>query len=78
MINGEAPHHVSDSLKQQYPNLPWREIVGFRNVITHEYFGLIWDRVWLAASTGTPALRARVSEILTIEFPESIAPAEGQ
>ena len=35
---GEAAARVSDEIKDAHPEIPWREMVGMRNVLTHEYF----------------------------------------
>ena len=35
---GEAAARVSDEVKESHPDLPWHEMVGMRNVLTHEYF----------------------------------------
>ncbi|NEQ96307.1 MAG: DUF86 domain-containing protein [Cyanothece sp. SIO2G6] len=37
-IIGEAASATSDELQQQYTNVPWAEIIAFRNVLVHEYF----------------------------------------
>lgn len=35
----EATQMLPDDLKQQYPQMPWREISGFRNILVHNYLG---------------------------------------
>ena len=35
---GEAAARISDEVKELHPDLPWNEMVGMRNVLTHEYF----------------------------------------
>ena len=35
---GEAAARVSDEIKDAHPEIPWHEMVGMRNVLTHEYF----------------------------------------
>ena len=35
---GEAAARMSDELKEKHPDVPWQEMVGMRNVLTHEYF----------------------------------------
>ena len=39
-IIGEAANHVSESIKTAHPDVPWKEMVGFRNRVVHEYFGV--------------------------------------
>lgn len=35
----EATQRLPDSVKQQYPDVPWKEISGFRNILVHNYLG---------------------------------------
>ncbi len=37
----EATQLLPESLKQDYPQIPWREISGFRNILVHNYLGNI-------------------------------------
>ncbi len=39
-IIGEACNALSDELKMQHPAVPWKSIIGFRNISIHEYFGV--------------------------------------
>jgi uncharacterized protein with HEPN domain len=55
-IIGEAANQVSPELKAQLPDVPWRPIIGFRNIIVHAYFQINWDTVWVAASERAPEL----------------------
>lgn len=45
-IIGEASAKLSDEYKSSYPNIEWKSIVGFRNIIVHEYFGLDYQIIW--------------------------------
>lgn len=48
-IIGEAARRISDETRATYPNLPWKAMVGMRNVMIHEYDDLdlviVWDTV---------------------------------
>ena len=37
----EATQFLPDELKNRYPEIPWREIRGFRNILVHNYLGSI-------------------------------------
>ncbi|HDT15372.1 MAG TPA: DUF86 domain-containing protein, partial [Firmicutes bacterium] len=39
-VIGEASNRVPQEIKDKAPEVPWRDIIDFRNRITHEYFGI--------------------------------------
>ncbi len=45
-IIGEATERLSQEVRQQHPEIPWREMAGMRDVIVHEYDQLDFDVVW--------------------------------
>jgi uncharacterized protein with HEPN domain len=67
-IVGEAAARVSERLRANHPEVPWPQIVAFRNILVHAYFGIDWDEVWRAARSRCPVLRERISAILAGEF----------
>jgi|ERR1035438_4016125 uncharacterized protein with HEPN domain len=69
-VVGEAAARLSSDLLQKYPLVPWADIVGLRNVLVHQYFGVHWPLVWQTATDDVPVVLERVREILRQEFPE--------
>ncbi|MBL7092901.1 DUF86 domain-containing protein [candidate division KSB1 bacterium] len=45
-IIGEAVKNVPDEIKNQYPDIKWREIARMRDKLIHWYFGTDYDIVW--------------------------------
>lgn len=45
-IIGEAASKITPELKAMHSNIPWLDIVGMRNRLTHGYFDIDLDRVW--------------------------------
>jgi len=45
-IIGEAADRLPDSSKTSAPEIEWRKIVGLRNILVHEYFGVSLPVVW--------------------------------
>lgn len=67
-IIGEAANHVSDGTKQKFSDIQWRQIVGLRHVLVHEYFGIDEHLVWQIIITDLPMLKLAVQNVLLQEF----------
>ncbi len=63
-IIAEASKYIPDSIKDSYPAIGWKKIVGIRNVITHAYDGIEEDIVWLVVEKRLPELKAVLQAIL--------------
>ncbi len=46
IVIGEAVRHLSQPFKDSKPDMPWTQLVGFRNILVHAYFDVNLDRVW--------------------------------
>jgi uncharacterized protein with HEPN domain len=67
---GEAAGRLTEEFRNRHPEVPWAKIVAFRNLVVHEYFGLVWSIVRNTATTLVPGLRTQLAGVLTAEFPE--------
>ena len=63
-IIGEAAKRLSDASKSRRPDIPWREIAGFRDVLIHNYMGVNLLRVWNVIEKNLPQLQRAVDDIL--------------
>ena len=63
-IIGEASGNISDEIKQKNPNVPWREIKDFRNVLIHEYFDVDYEKMWEIMEEELPRLKEQIKVIL--------------
>jgi len=54
----ESSQRLSDDIKTTEPQVPWRELAGFRNVIVHGYLGIDLAAVWLVVEQDLPPLAA--------------------
>ncbi len=64
-IMGEAASKVSEDLRRDEPDIPWREIVAIRNRLIHGYFDINHDIVWQTVTKELPPLIAKLESILT-------------
>lgn len=56
----ESSQRLSGEIKATEPQIPWRELAGFRNVIVHGYLGIDLGAVWLVVEQDLPALTLAV------------------
>jgi uncharacterized protein with HEPN domain len=63
-IIGEASNHISEDLKEKYPDVAWNQMKGMRNFITHEYFGLQLDSISDTAVNDIPLLKQQIQKII--------------
>ena len=59
----ESTQRISDRLKASHPEIDWRAISGFRNVLVHDYLGINLVRVWEIVSVHLPVLRSELEAI---------------
>lgn len=55
-IIGEAAGRVSSEYQDHHGEVPWREMVGMRNRLVHEYFRILPRRVWDVVEKDIPRL----------------------
>ena len=63
-IIGEASNYLSEELKNNFPEIEWRKIVGLRHILVHEYFGIDAELIWQIVKTDIPNLKSKVEMIL--------------
>jgi uncharacterized protein with HEPN domain len=63
-IIGEATKRLFPDLRAAYPNIPWQQIAGFRDVLIHDYLKVNLNRVWGVIELSLPELKITVEEIL--------------
>jgi uncharacterized protein with HEPN domain len=63
-IIGEASSKLTNHFRNLYKEIEWREIVGLRNILIHEYFGIDTKIVWDILQIDLPKLKIQVEDIL--------------
>jgi len=63
-ILGEAAKRIPEDFKLLNPQISWRYIIGFRNRIIHEYFGVDYEIVWTIIQDNIPELYAHLADLI--------------
>ena len=60
----ESIQKISDVTKKAYPEVAWRNISGFRNVMVHDYFDTDLEQIWRIVTNDLPTLKAQLHKII--------------
>ncbi len=64
-IIGEASNHLSKEIIATYQTVEWKQIIGFRNLLIHEYFGVDIAVVWNVIQFDLPHLKNEIIIIIS-------------
>jgi len=60
----ETSQRLTDELKTAHPEIDWKTLARFRNVVVHDYLGLDLELIWTVMSSDIPELGQRIQAIL--------------
>ncbi len=66
-IIGEAVAGLTDLFREKYATVPWSDIIGMRNILVHEYFGIDPESVWGTVIHDLPVFKSQVSAMFDHE-----------
>jgi uncharacterized protein with HEPN domain len=64
---GEAARRVSRSFREKHAQLPWKEMIGLRNILAHEYGRVDYAQLHATAVKDVPALIAALEKLLPLD-----------
>jgi uncharacterized protein with HEPN domain len=53
-VIGEAAKSIPDGVRKEYSDVPWKRIIGLRNIVIHEYFGVDFENIWKIITENIP------------------------
>jgi uncharacterized protein with HEPN domain len=62
-IIGEAVKNIPNNFRDKYPQIPWKNIAGLRDILIHEYFGVNIRRAWKVVTEDLPSLKIKIIEV---------------
>lgn len=66
-VIGEASKRISEQMKANVPDIPWRQVSGMRDRLVHEYFRIDLQEVWDTVQRGIPGLIAGIEPFVPPE-----------
>ncbi len=66
-IIGEATKKIPADIKQDWDEIPWRNIAGMRDKLIHDYIGVNYTIVWDVVKNKIPDIQAVIAEIIESE-----------
>ena len=65
-IVGEATKNVPETIRQKYPQVPWRQMAGMRDRLIHGYYDVNYSVVWEVVTKLIPPLQPIIQQILEV------------
>ena len=63
-VIGEASKNIPEDVKKKYPNIPWKRMIGLRNIAVHEYFGIDLSIIWEIITRNLPETKPKIKAML--------------
>lgn len=61
---GESAKRLPEEMKEKTPEIPWRKMIGMRNILVHDYLGIDMDTVWDTVTDGLGEIKMTLKAML--------------
>ncbi len=62
---GEASKRIPESIRRKFPQVPFKQMAGLRDVVTHDYDGISYDMIWQVINQDLPSIEEHLMDILS-------------
>jgi uncharacterized protein with HEPN domain len=63
-IIGEATKRIPNSIRNKYPEIPWKDMAGMRDKLSHDYDEVDLELVWKVIKQEIPSLKVMLSDMI--------------
>jgi uncharacterized protein with HEPN domain len=63
-IIGEAARALPEDIRARAPSIPWRDVIGMRHVLVHQYFGVDLAVLWEIVANDLPRIKPEIEALL--------------
>ena len=60
---GQAAQKISKETRDELPNIPWKSMIGLRNILAHEYDEVLYIKLWNISKNDVPVLITELEKI---------------
>jgi len=64
-IIGEAAKRIPDDIRAENSDIPWKQMAGMRDKLSHDYFGVDYSVVWETITNELPPLKEKLQALLS-------------
>jgi uncharacterized protein with HEPN domain len=62
-IIGEAANYITPATRDLFSDVEWKQIIGMRHILIHEYFGVDANLLWQVIINDIPVLKDAINRI---------------
>ena len=63
-VLAQSSQRISDDIKTAHPEIEWRALVAFRNILVHDYLGINLDQVWELFEPELATLKQEIEAVM--------------